>query len=94
MKKSLVVLIIFIAFWFGMSFFSKAMFSGFHLIDDHQIVGIYDDIQKEGFVNCFKTWVLPELQTRLKPIRMTHKVLMTYFLGCVCNLENCFSIYK
>ena len=81
MKKNIIVLILITLFWFGIAFFSKAMFSGFHLIDDHQIVAIHSDIQKYGLTEGFKKWVLPEVFQRLKPIRMTHKVLGTYFFG-------------
>ena len=52
MKKQIfLVFVIYLVIWYGISFCSKALFSGYHIEDDHEIISIHNEfVNKSSFL--------------------------------------------
>ncbi|MCD4768767.1 MAG: hypothetical protein K8R35_01195 [Bacteroidales bacterium] len=55
--------------------------SGYHLVDDHEIICIHNELQTDSFITVLKRWVNNDLKNRFRPLYYTHKVITTGFFG-------------
>ncbi len=51
--------------------------SGFHFTDDHEIIKISQDLQKDSFINVVIKWILIDLKIRFRPMYYFVRVLCT-----------------
>lgn len=80
-KENIIALFSFLLFWIAISFLTGAVKSGFQLTDDPCIFSIHEQINSEGLLETFKTWLIPDIQDRLRPLHLTYKILRTYLFG-------------
>lgn len=55
--------------------------SGYHFVDDHEIIRINNDLQNESLVSVVKKWVGDDLNIRFRPLYFVHRVLTTRLFG-------------
>lgn len=74
-------LIIFTLFWAGLFLYSGTLTSGYHLIDDHEMVRMSGDLNNRNFFDVSSEWLLRDLATRFRPIYYLHRILVVQVLG-------------
>ncbi len=79
--KNLSAFVIFFAFWFGLFAYTGSVNSGYHLIDDHQIITLSQQLKTAPVLSVAKKLVLYDGRFRFRPLFSIHRVIMTKILG-------------
>ncbi len=79
--KNLSAFAIFFAFWFSMFMYTGSIDSGYHLIDDHQIITLSQQLKTAPVHSVAKKLVLYDGRFRFRPLFSIHRVIMTKILG-------------
>lgn len=79
--EKIIVFLLIVSFFVFYSYRTGLLGSGYHLVDDHDILRISQDIKKTGFINTLYTWFLSDLHIRFRPVYWIARVTETYFLG-------------
>ncbi|MFA5927132.1 MAG: hypothetical protein WCT32_02420 [Patescibacteria group bacterium] len=77
-------LVLFSAFWFLVFVLSGSLFSGFHYIDDHEIIRIKRDLLSDNsFWKVASAWIREDLYStgRFRPFYFFHRVLEARLFG-------------
>lgn len=77
---SLAVIFLFASILFFL-FFIGTINSGFHFIDDHQMLGIHSDLGKASIIKTMSTWISSDLLARFRPMYVVHRVLEMKIFG-------------
>ena len=81
-STSIAVLALFAAFWFALLAGSGALFSGYQLEDDHEILRMNRDLSSShSLVSVAHSWISRDLGIRFRPIYYLHRVLETAVFG-------------
>jgi hypothetical protein len=64
-------------------FISKTLISGYHFVDDHEVIRIKNDLRSSSLINVTKNWVKEDLNSnaRFRPVYSIHRVFETKLLG-------------
>ncbi|MBK7446116.1 MAG: hypothetical protein IPJ45_08845 [Ignavibacteria bacterium] len=79
--KNISAFAIFFAFWFSMFMYTGSLDSGYHLIDDHQIITLSQQLKTAPVHSVAKKLVLYDGRFRFRPLFSIHRVVMTKILG-------------
>lgn len=62
---------------------SKTITSGYHFVDDHEVIKIKNDLKSSSLLNITKIWVKQDLNSnaRFRPVYYIHRVFETKLLG-------------
>ena len=63
-----VIFLFFFVFWFSIFIGSGSVFSGYQLINDHQIIAMYNDLTQNNIIEVIKKWEIMDFKTRFKPL--------------------------
>lgn len=74
-------LIIFTLFWAGVLIYTGTLNSGFHFVDDHEMVRISDDLSRGNFFQVSADWIIRDFGLRFRPVYYFHRVLSVQLLG-------------
>jgi hypothetical protein len=79
--KIAIVSIIILVFLFLI--ISKTITSGYHFVDDHEVIRIKSDLKSSSLIEVSKSWVKEDLysNTRFRPVYYIHRVFETKLLG-------------
>lgn len=81
-KKEIIIISLFILLVvFGFLFITGTINSGYHLVDDHEIVRITKDIENDGFIKTLFKWTEDSFSIRFRPLYFIIRVLLSYTLG-------------
>jgi len=82
-KTNKVVILSIILFVFLFLFFSGTITSGYHFVDDHEVIKIKYDLKSSSVFTVSKNWVKEDLfnNGRFRPLYYIHRVLETKLLG-------------
>jgi hypothetical protein len=81
-KSGILVVAAFLVFWAGLSGISGALFSGFHIADDHEIVGIHNDFVNHVSVgSVLKREIKSDFEIRFRPLYYLDRILSIRVLG-------------
>jgi hypothetical protein len=81
-KSGITVVAFFCAFWFGLAASSGALFSGFHIADDHEIVSIHDEFSSHvPFGTVLKREIKSDLEIRFRPLYYFDRIMTIRALG-------------
>jgi hypothetical protein len=78
---NITVFLFFVLLWFGFSYSTKAIFSGFHVTDDHMILTLQREIAQKGFWAAAHSYIASELVQRFKPLIPLIYLLKIKFWG-------------
>jgi len=83
MKKQIfLVFVIYLVIWYGISFCSKALFSGYHIEDDHEIISIHNEfVNKSSFLQILIREIKDDLQIRLRPLYYFERIVTIKIFG-------------
>lgn len=71
-----------LAIWIVLFIASGLLFSGFHFIDDHEIVVMNSDLQTMSLPDVLHKWLLVDYNIpRFRPVYYIHRVLQTKLFG-------------
>jgi hypothetical protein len=62
-------------------FFTGALNSGYHFIDDHEMIRIYSDLKSNSFFHVASQWITNDFNIRFRPIYYLHRVLELRVFG-------------
>ncbi len=81
-SNPIVVLTIFVVVFLFL-FFSGTITSGFHFVDDHEVIRMKNDLKSSSLINVSKNWVKEDLNnnTRFRPLYYIHRVCETKLFG-------------
>lgn len=80
MKKILPYILI-VFFWLGLFLYSGTFTSGYHFIDDFEIITMKSKMEKSTFLYTAKTYILPDLTRRFRPFWALHRVTEVKIFG-------------
>lgn len=63
------------------AYYTNLLISGYHLVDDHEIIRIHSHIQSNGFFNTLILWLKSDLAIRFRPTYWLLRVSETALLG-------------
>ncbi len=81
LNNPLLALIIFSVFWILLLSSTGTLTSGYHLIDDHEMIRINADLQHSNYFNVTADWLSRDLGLRFRPVYIIHRVLTVQLLG-------------
>ncbi len=88
----LFALLFFFILWFGLTFFSGALFSGYHITDDHEIISIHNDFKNHApFLTVLKREIVNDFSIRFRPLYYIERVLTIKAFGDDFQI---FSVYR
>ena len=99
-QKDIFAVSIFFLFWFGLFFYSGTFTSGYHFIDDQDIISLNAKINNTSFLYTAKNYITFDLNWRFRPFWSLHRVAEIKLFGtnfkmfgiphagqsCFCNL--------
>lgn len=77
----LLVFIFFLLFWFSIFIGSGSVFSGYQLINDHQIIAMHEDLTQNNIIEVIKKWEIMDFKTRFKPLLFFHWAIEASIFG-------------
>lgn len=77
----LFALVVFAIFWGGLLSYTGTLNSGFHFIDDHEMVRIDADLDQKGFLPTISEWLQRDLGLRFRPFYYIHRVTSVQVFG-------------
>ncbi|TAL67206.1 MAG: hypothetical protein EPN88_07620, partial [Bacteroidetes bacterium] len=82
-RKDRLVIVSIILSVFLFLIFSGTITSGFHFVDDHEVIKIKADLKSSTFLSVTKSWVLQDFKSngRFRPLYYINRVLETKLLG-------------
>jgi hypothetical protein len=82
-RKDLIAIVSIIISVFLFLIISKTLTSGYHFVDDHEVIRIKNDLQTSSLGNVTKSWVKEDLyvNTRFRPVYYIHRVFETKLFG-------------
>jgi hypothetical protein len=82
-KKDKIVIISIILSVFLFLFISGTINSGYHFVDDHEVIKIKSDLKTSSFIAVTRNWVKADLNinSRFRPLYYIHRVIETRLLG-------------
>lgn len=88
-RELLIVFLFLSLLWLFVFFQTGIVFSGFHFIDDHQIVQMNGELNQENFslLEVIRRWLIVDYNaSRFRPVYYIHRVLQTYAFGVTWSL--------
>lgn len=80
--------IFFLSFWFSIFIGSGSIFSGYHLIDDHEAIRIHNDIKaQDNIIEVYKAWIKADFTFRFKPLFYIWRVTEVNVFGADFNMR-------
>lgn len=81
--KDRIVIITIIVSVFLFLFATKTLTSGFHFVDDHEVINIKSDLKVSPLSEVTKKWVMEDLRSnaRFRPLYYIHRVFQTRVFG-------------
>jgi len=76
-----VIFLFFFVFWFSIFIGSGSVFSGYQLINDHQIIAMYNDLTQNNIIEVIKKWEIMDFKTRFKPLLFFHWAIEASIFG-------------
>jgi hypothetical protein len=75
-----------------MLFFSGSIASGYHLLDDHEIIDMHQELQGSAhdFGNTVSEWVKKDLGKRLRPFYFVHRLIEARLFGANLEIWSCY----
>jgi hypothetical protein len=82
-RKDKVILVLIIPSVFLFLFLSGTISSGFHFVDDHEVITIKYELKSSSLIKVTNSWVKKDLtvNNRFRPLYYIHRVLETKLLG-------------
>lgn len=80
-NKSLAAFILFTVFWSVVVIFSGTLTSGFHFVDDHEIITIEKNINDNGFLSATRDIIKTDLTFRFRPFYYLHRIFLVVLFG-------------
>jgi hypothetical protein len=77
----IISLLVFAFLWSGFLIYSGTLTSGYHLIDDHEMLRISDDLSTSNPLSVSVDWVKTDLLARFRPMYYIHRVFSIWLLG-------------
>ena len=90
--ESMIVFILFSLVWGWILVFSGSLTSGFHLLDDHEIISMSHQMQSstDDFGTIMSGWVKRDLNKRFRPIYYVHRIIEAKLFGGNLFLWSCY----
>lgn len=60
---------------------AQTLWSGYHFVDDHEIVRLISDFQQIGYFATLSKWISTDFLIRFRPLYFFHRVTQAYFFG-------------
>src|SRR5687768_2927715 len=79
--EPLAILLIFALFWSGLLIYSGTLTSGYHLIDDWEMLEIRQDLSESSLPAVVAETLRMDLTIRLRPWYYVHRVFSLWLLG-------------
>ena len=67
--------------------------SGYHFVDDHEILRINNDLSKESFFTVTAKWIKSDLTIRFRPMFYLHRILVSKVFGNNFTAWSIYTIY-
>jgi hypothetical protein len=81
-RSSFTGLLFFTVLLFGLACFSGSLFSGYHIIDDHEIISIHNDFKShESFLSVAKRELVNDFSIRFRPLYYIDRVTTILVFG-------------
>jgi hypothetical protein len=82
-RKDKIVIISLIIFVFLFLLISGTINSGYHFVDDHEVIKIKNDLKTSSLISVSEKWVNEDLKSngRFRPFYYIHRVIETKFFG-------------
>lgn len=80
-KNDLTAILIISAFWIGIFAFSGTFTSGYHFIDDYEIISMDSKLKSSPVTYVAKRYILPDLERRFRPFWALHRVMEVKIFG-------------
>jgi hypothetical protein len=81
-QSPLAALLLFFCLWFGMTCFSGSLFSGYHIVDDHEIISIHNDFNNHvPLLSVLKRELTNDFSIRFRPLFYADRILTIRVLG-------------
>jgi len=80
-QKDIFAVSIFFLFWFGLFFYSGTFTSGYHFIDDQDIISLNAKINNTSFLYTAKNYITFDLNWRFRPFWSLHRVAEIKLFG-------------
>jgi hypothetical protein len=91
-QPSHIALLFFLALWFGLACLSGALFSGFQIADDHEIISIHNDFKSHTpFITVLKREIKNDFSIRFRPLFYLDRILTIKIFGDIFPL---WSVYR
>lgn len=81
LKKDFFSILVFTIFWFGLFIYTGSLTSGYHFIDDHQIITLDRQLKTAPVHSVSKKLIVYDGRFRFRPVFNIHRVLATKILG-------------
>ncbi|MEO8209460.1 MAG: hypothetical protein ABI840_02780 [bacterium] len=81
LSRDILGFIIFFSFWFGLFIYSGSLTSGYHFIDDHQILTLTEQLKTSSVNSVIKDFYLVELHFRFRPMFNVVRVVFAFLFG-------------
>ncbi len=76
-----VSLLVFFSLWAGFLAYSHTLTSGYHLVDDHEMLSISQDLVGSNPISVSIKWITSDLNARFRPVYYIHRVFSIWLLG-------------
>lgn len=82
-RKTILIWLLFFGIVFGVIVGCRTIDSGYHFVDDHEIIRIRNELQKENvsIIECMKKYIETDMQIRFRPIYSVMRVFFTWLFG-------------
>ncbi len=67
-KKDITALLVFLIFWIALFLYSGTFTSGYHFIDDHEIISLNSKLNHSPFLYTAKNYILFDFNWRFRPL--------------------------
>ena len=80
-REILIILSIFSLSWFSLLYFTGSLTSGYHLLDDHEVLTISQQMKAVGFWKALQYWVIKDFSIRFRPVNYFYLISKIYIFN-------------
>ena len=81
-----------IVFWLGMFLYTGTFTSGYHFIDDHEIIQLNEKLNTSSFAHVAKNYLQFDSNWRFRPFWALHRVMEVKMFGTNFQLWACYTV--
>ncbi len=80
-RNDILIISSFFIFLFLFLGLSGTITSGYHFVDDHEIIRIENELESSSLIQVTKKWIKDDLRMRFRPVYIIHRILETKLFG-------------